>query len=512
MIEPRYVLALDQGTTSTRAILFDGDARPVAEARRELPQSYPASGWVEHDPERIRDDAVAVLRGALEEAGASAADVAALGITNQRETTVLWERATGRPVHPALVWQDRRTADHCRRLKEEGREEEIRRKTGLLLDPYFSATKLSWLLEEVDGARAAAGRGELAFGTVDTWLLWHLTGGRVHATDATNASRTLLFDIHRQAWDDDLLELFGVPRSLLPEVRDSAGDFGRTDPDVLGDPVPVAGIAGDQQAAAFGQAAIEPGSVKATFGTGAFLLMNTGDEATLSGHRLLTTVAWRRGGRVTYALEGSVFSAGSAVQWIRDELGLVETAEETEALAAEADPGPGPYLVPAFTGLGAPHWDTDARGALVGLTRDAGRAEVVRATLASVAYQTRDLVDAMAADAGERPTVLRVDGGLARNGWAMGFLADLLDLPVERPTVTETTARGAALLAGSAVGFYDGGDGTDGGEAGGGPSAPADRWERDARWEPSMEAGRREELYAGWRRAVARVLTGGEDG
>ena len=503
MSNVRYVLALDQGTTSTRAILFDSEGRPVAEDRRELPQSYPASGWVEHDPVRIRDDAVAVCRGALERAGTAADEVAALGITNQRETTVLWERATGRPVHPALVWQDRRTADLCRRLKEEGLEERVRRKTGLLLDPYFSATKLAWLLEEVDGARAAAERGDLAFGTVDSWLLWHLTGGRVHATDATNASRTLLFDIHSQEWDGELLEIFGVPRAVLPEVRDSDADFGRTDPELLGASLPITGIAGDQQAATYGQAALEPGAVKATFGTGAFLLMNTGDEATASEHRLLTTVAWRRSGVTTYALEGSVFSAGSAVQWIRDELRLVETSGETEALAADAQPGPGPWLVPAFTGLGAPHWDADARGALVGLTRDAGRAEVVRATLASVAYQTRDLVEAMAGDAGTRPTILRVDGGLARNGWAMEFLADLLDLPVERPTVTETTARGAAFLAGAAVGFYGDDDGEDG---------PAARWERDARWEPSMDADRREELYAGWRRALRRVLTGGAGG
>ena len=497
MTTPRYVLALDQGTTSTRAILFDARGRPAAEARRELPQSYPASGWVEHDPVRIRDDAIAVSREALERAGAGADELAALGITNQRETTVLWERSTGRPVHPALVWQDRRTADLCRRLRAEGLEEEIRRKTGLLLDPYFSATKLAWLLDEVDGARAAAERGELAFGTVDSWLLWHLTGGRVHATDATNASRTMLFDIHEQAWDEELLEIFGVPRSVLPEVRDSAGDFGTTEPDLLGAPVPVAGIAGDQQAATFGQVVLEPGAVKATFGTGAFLLMNTGEEAVDSEHRLLTTVAWRLGGRVTYALEGSVFSAGSAVQWIRDELGLVATAEETEALAAEAGDEPGPYLVPAFTGLGAPHWDADARGALVGLTRDAGRAEIVRATLASVAYQTRDLVEAMAGDAGTRPVALRVDGGLARNAWAMAFLADLLDLPVERPAVTETTARGAAFLAGTATGFY--------------AEDLTARWEREARWEPGMDEGRRERLYAGWQRAVRRVLTEGRE-
>jgi glycerol kinase len=542
-----WILAVDQGTTSSRALLFDRAGVPRAEARRELPQSSPAPGRVEQDPDRIFDDVVTVCREALDRAGVEAGDLAAMGITNQRETTVLWERSTGRPVHPAIVWQDRRTADRCRELRERGVEDAVRERTGLLLDPYFSATKLAWLLEEVDGARAAAERGELAFGTVDAWLLWRLTGGRVHATDTTNASRTMLFDIRELAWDDGLLELFGVPRPLLPEVRPSSGLFGETDPGVLGEPVPVTGVAGDQQAATFGQAAFEPGTVKATYGTGAFLLVNTGDRPVASENRLLTTVAWTLGeeaagapggrdaggptgvfgsgaahdpeegpprhgsgpgaARTAYALEGSIFSAGSAVKWLRDGVGLVDEAAETGRLAEEAsargDDGPageGIYLVPAFDGLGAPHWDPDARAALLGMTRDVGRAEIARATLEAVAYQTRDLMEAVEADWGSRPGLLRVDGGMARSEFTMGFLSDMLDLPVERPSVTETTALGAARLAGLAAGVHDGLDEIEA------------AWRLDRRWEPGMDPARRERLYAGWRRAVGRVLTTGGRG
>jgi glycerol kinase len=475
-------------------MLFDGTSRSTTTSRRPHPQSYPASGLVEHDPTRIWNDTVDVCREVLDRAGATAGDVAAIGITNQRETVVLWDRATGEPVHPAIVWQDRRTAETCRRLRDEGHEEEVRSKTGLLLDPYFSATKLTWLLDHVNGARSAAEAGQLAFGTIDTWLLWNLTGGEVHATDATNASRTLLFDIHEQAWDDDLLRLFDVPAAILPEVRDSSCTFGATDTDLLGRSIPVTGIAGDQQAATFGQAALSEGLAKLTCGTGAFLLLNTGERAISSEHRLLTTVAWRLEGRTTYALEGSVFSAGSAVEWLRDGLGLVDDVADSEALARRARPNSGVHLVPAFTGLGAPHWDPHARGALVGLTRDTGAAEIARATLEALAFQTADLVAAMEEDSGIRPATLRVDGGMSDNGWAMDFLADVLDLPVERPVEVETTALGAAYLAGLEVGVY------------GGLGEIRSASTVDARWEPSLDAERRASLMAGWRDAVARVL------
>lgn len=496
MTADRWILAIDQGTTSTRAILFDADGRPGEMARRELPQHYPASGHVEHDPETIWEDTLSVCREAIRGQGIGPEELAAVGITNQRETTLLWDRETGEPVHPAIVWQDRRTAGTCRRLAEDGWEDLVRRKTGLLLDPYFSATKLAWLLDEVDGARAAASRGELAFGTVDSWLVWRLTGGRVHATDVSNASRTMLWDIHRREWDHELLDLFEIPRSVLPEVRESAGHFGDVRPDLLGTGVPITGIAGDQQAATFGQAAYRPGMMKGTYGTGAFVLMNTGGTPVDSEHRLLTTVAWTVEGETTYALEGSIFSAGSAVQWLRDGLGIIDAAAETEALAAGAREEPGLYLVPAFTGLGAPHWDADARAALLGVTRDVGPPELARAALSAVAFQTRDLMDAMEADAGTRPVALRVDGGMAANDWAMGFLADMLDLPVDRPEVTETTAMGAAYLAGLAVGLY------------GDLDELADGWRRERRWEPSMDPGERERRYEGWTEAVERVLTG----
>jgi glycerol kinase len=491
----RVILAIDQGTTSSRAILFDAEGRPRATAQRELPQHFPEPGWVEHDARRIWADTLEVSRQAMAEAGVGADAIAAIGITNQRETTVLWERDTGAPVANAIVWQDRRTAAACEALAAAGHGELFQARTGLLLDPYFSGTKLAWLLDNVDGARRRAAAGELAFGTVDSWLLWQLTGGRVHATDATNASRTLLFDIHAQDWDRELLSLLDIPPEVLPEVRDSSGEFGQSDAAHFGAPIPITGIAGDQQAAAFGQACVEPGMLKSTYGTGCFALVNTGAEAVRSENRLITTVAYRLGGEVSYALEGSIFVAGAAVQWLRDGLRLVGHAGESEALAAEVESTSGVYLVPAFVGLGAPYWDAEARGAILGLTRDAGIAEITRAALEAVGYQTRDLMEAMAADAGQPATAIRVDGGMVANDWLMQFLADMVALPVERPRVTETTALGAAYLAGLAVGLY--------------PSlaAIAGQWQREARFEPRMAGTRRDALYQGWREAVDRVLT-----
>ena len=495
MSEQPYILAIDQGTTSSRAILFDRAGRPVAVDQREFTQHYPGDGWVEHDPEEIWQTTVTVIKGALAAAGAEAGDVSAIGITNQRETTVVWERDTGSAIHNAIVWQDRRTARTCAALVEDGHGAMVQSKTGLIVDAYFSATKIAWILDNVAGARDRALRGELAFGTIDSFLLWRLTGGRSHATDATNASRTMLFDIHRQEWDDELLALFRVPRELLPEVRDSSADFGVTESDLLGVSIPITGIAGDQQAAAFGQACFTPGMIKSTFGTGCFALVNTGGQAVASTNRLLTTVAYRLDGAPAYALEGSIFVAGAAVKWLRDTVGLIASAEQTEALVREAAPQSGVYLVPAFVGLGAPYWDPDARAALLGMTLDTGRAEIVRATLESVAYQMRDLMDAMRADGAASPVALRVDGGMAVNGWLMQFLADILDAPVERPLITETTALGAAFLAGLHTGFY--------------PSleALAGQWRRDALFTPSMDEGERAQRYAGWRAAVARVRT-----
>lgn len=499
-MNPQVILAIDQGTTSSRAIVFDEAGRPLGRAQRELPQIFPRPGWVEHDPGRIWQDTLAVAREALSASAADPAHVAAIGITNQRETSVIWSRADGRPIHNAIVWQDRRTAEECRRLRDEGREEGVQRRTGLLLDPYFSATKLAWILDHVDGARAAAERGELAAGTIDTWLLWKLTEGRVHATDATNASRTLLFDIHEQRWEPDLLALFCVPEPILPEVRDSSGSFGETSPDLFGAPIPIRGIAGDQQAATFGQAAFGPGMIKSTFGTGTFALLNTGAAPVASRNRLLSTVAWRLNGRVTYALEGSTFVAGAAVQWLRDGLGVIDQAVETEVLAEAVEDTGGVYLVPAFVGLGAPYWDPDARGAILGITRSTGVAHIARAALEAVCYQTRDLMGAMAADSGADLLSLRVDGGLAANDWAMQFLSDILALPVERPKMTETTALGAAYLAGLDAGVFAGLEEIE------------DLWQRERRFEPAMEEGRREALFAGWRRAVARVLSEGAPG
>ena len=490
------VLALDQGTTSTRAIAFRApDLVPVATARRELPQHFPASGWVEHAPEDLVGHSRIVLREALEAAGARPADVAAIGITNQRETTVLWDRRTGRAVHPAIVWQDRRTEPACAALRGTANEALIKARTGLLPDPYFSATKLAWILDNVAGAREAARAGHLAFGTVDAWLLWHMTGGRVHATDATNASRTMLYDIRKGAWDEELLALFRVPRSVLPEVRDSAGDFGVLAGEWLGAGVAIRGIAGDQQAAMVGQACFSRGMVKSTYGTGCFLLLHTGGEAVASSNRLLTTVALQLAGRRTYALEGAIFVAGAAVQWLRDGLRVIADASETGALASSADDAQSVTLVPAFTGLGAPWWDAEARGAIFGLTRATGPRELARAALESVGQQTADLMDAMRADMGTvGETVLRVDGGMVASDWTMQFLADILGAPVDRPKVAETTALGAAYLAGMAAGVCPA------------PEAFAQTWSLDRRFVPAMAAEERARRRALWAEAVRRTL------
>ncbi len=493
MSAERNILAIDQGTTSSRAVLFSGDGRPLGQAQKELPQHFPQSGWVEHDAEDIWRDTLEVMRGAIAEAGRSVGDVAAIGITNQRETTVIWDRATGQAIHKAIVWQDRRTAAVCQQLRDQGAEDMVRQRTGLLLDPYFSGTKIAWLLDNVPGARERAERGELAFGTIDCFLLWRLTGGRVHATDATNAARTLIFDIKRQIWDPELLALLRIPESLLPEVKDCDADFGATEPDLLGAAVPIGGMAGDQQAATVGQACFDAGMMKSTYGTGCFALFNTGTELVHSQHRLLSTIAYRLGGKTTYALEGSIFVAGAAVQWLRDGLGIIKSAAETEALAKQADPGQSIYLVPAFTGLGAPYWDAEARGAVFGLTRATGPAELARATLEAVCYQTRDLLEAMHADGASSLAALRVDGGMVANDWMLQMLADILGVAVERPVVAETTALGAAYLAGLNQGLFSD------------LEAVASHWQRDARFEPQMAAEARDARYAGWLDAVARV-------
>lgn len=494
-----FVLAVDQGTTSSRAMLFDEGGAPVAVEQRDLRQIYPRDGWVEHDPEEIWGDVLAVMRGCLDKAGVAAGAVAAIGIANQRETTVLWERATGRPVHNAIVWQDRRTAEACGVLRDEGHEPLVRERTGLLFDSYFSATKLRWLLDNVPGARRRAEAGELCFGTIDSYLLFRLTDGAVHATDATNASRTMLFDLREQRWDPDLLALFAVPEAVLPEIMDNCAAFGTTAPNLLGAAIPVTGMAGDQHAALVGQACFEPGMVKCTYGTGCFALVNTGPDRVRSDHRLLTTMAYRIEGCPIYALEGSVFSAGSAIEWLCDALGLMGHVRDSAAMAASVDDNGGVYLVPAFTGLGAPYWDPRARGAVIGLARDSGGAHLARAGLEAQGYQTRDLLAAVAADVGAPPHELRVDGGMAQNDWVCAFLSDINDLPVERPVVTETTALGAAYLAGLQAGVHDGLD------------AIARAWRSERRFEPGMGAHERERLYEGWQRAVGRVLhdTGG---
>ena len=491
------ILAIDQGTTSSRALLFDRAGRAIGTAQKELPQHFPRDGWVEHDPEDIWRDTLAVARECLADTGRSSAQVAAIGITNQRETTVIWDRRSGEPIHNAIVWQDRRTAEACEAMKEAGHESGVTAKTGLLLDPYFSASKIAWLLDNVAGARDRAERGELAFGTIDSFLLARLTGQAVHATDATNASRTMLYNIHEADWDDELLELFRVPRSILPEVRDSDADFGVTDESLLGRRIPIRGIAGDQQAATIGQACFRPGMMKSTYGTGCFALFNTGEAAVTSQNRLLTTIAYRLGGRTTYALEGSIFVAGAAVQWLRDGLGLIENAAQTQELAANADSDQRIYMVPAFTGLGAPYWDARARGALFGLTRSTGPKEIVKAALEAVCYQTRDLLEAMRADGATGLDSLRVDGGMVANDWVLQRLADILGVPIERPEVAETTALGAAYLAGLESRFF--GDSQD-------PlSALTEAWRHAGRFEPQWDEGRREEAYRGWLAAVERV-------
>lgn len=496
----RHILAIDQGTTSSRAILFDASLGVVASAQREFPQHFPASGWVEHEPEDIWESVLATAREAIAKGGLSATDIAGIGITNQRETTLIWDRRTGRAIHRAIVWQDRRTAKACANLVAAGHEELVAERTGLRIDPYFSATKIAWLLDNVPGARRRAEAGELAFGTIDCFLLWRLTGGAVHATDATNAARTMLFDIGRGVWDSDLLDLFGIPAALLPQVRDCAAHFGDTAPELFGAPIAVRGIAGDQQAATIGQACFSPGMVKSTYGTGCFALLNTGDTPVRSNHRLLSTIAYQLGGKRTYALEGSIFIAGAAVQWLRDGLGIIEKASETGPLAEAADPEQDVYLVPAFVGLGAPHWDAHARGAMFGLTRNSGPREFARAALESVCYQTLDLVEAMRADwpdagAGKQ-SVLRVDGGMVASDWTMQRLADILDLPVDRPNVLETTALGAAYLAGLDAGLLPE------------PDRFADLWRLERRFSPAMAASQRKRKVVGWRDSVRRTLSG----
>ena len=492
---PDLILAIDQGTTSSRAIVFDTKLKPRASAQQEFRQYYPKSGWVEHDPEEIWSSVLTVCKAALRKAKAKPQSIKAIGITNQRETVVIWNRKTGKPIHKAIVWQDRRTAEICAKLKSQGFERQFTEKTGLLLDPYFSGTKIAWLLDSVKGAREKAEKGELAFGTIDTFLIWRLTGGQVHATDATNASRTLLYNIHTGAWDETLLRILEVPLSLLPEVKDCAADFGLTDAQLLGASIPICGVAGDQQAAAVGQACFEPGMMKSTYGTGCFALLNTGDTAVASHNRLLTTVAYQLEGKRTYALEGSIFIAGAAVQWLRDGLKLVKAAGETGELAKAADPHQQVYLVPAFVGLGAPYWNAEARGALFGLTRGTTNKELAQAALEAVCYQTRDLLEAMRKDWGSAgKTILRVDGGMAASDWTMQRLADILDAPVDRPQVLETTAVGAAYLAGLQAGLL--------------PKPPvfARSWKRDVRFMPKMKAEVREAKYAGWKEAVRKLL------
>ncbi len=491
----QYILSIDQGTTSSRAMLFDENGHAAFTAQKEFTQHFPRDGWVEHNAEEIWVTTLAVVREALAKARADGRDIAAIGITNQRETTVVWDRSSGEPVYHAIVWQDRRTASYCDSLRDQGLESMVTDKTGLLLDPYFSGTKVNWILDNVSGARARADKGELAFGTIDCFLIWRLTGGKVHATDATNASRTLMFNIHQQQWDKELLDLLAIPDSLLPEVRDCAADYGNTSKALLDAEIPIAGVAGDQQAALIGQACFEPGMIKSTYGTGCFMILNTGEQALTSGNRLLTTVGYRLNGKTTYALEGSIFVAGAAVQWLRDGIGIIDTAQETEALAASLDSNMGVYLVPAFTGLGAPHWDPDARGAIFGITRDTGVAELVRATLESVCYQTFDLLEAKRRD-GLEPTRLRVDGGMVQNDWLCGFLADMLDIIVERPVETETTALGAAYLAGLQVGLF---------------ASLEDisaRWQAEREFDPTMDSHQRNLLLADWHEAVIKVKTG----
>jgi glycerol kinase len=491
-----YVLAIDQGTTSSRAIVFDARQQIAGMGKMEFTQHFPDSGWVEHVPEEIWATCLWSTKTALKKAGIAVREVAAIGITNQRETTIIWDRATGKALHNAIVWQDRRTAPTCEKLKKAGKEKIVSRKTGLLLDPYFSGPKIKWILDHVPGARKRASNGELAFGTVDSYLIWRLTGGKVHATDATNACRTLLYNIETNQWDDELLDLLDVPRAILPEVKDNADDFGMTDPEVLGASIPIRGAAGDQQAATIGQACFEPGMLKSTYGTGCFALLNTGSDLVRSKNRLLTTIAYRINGKTTYALEGAIFMAGASVQWLRDMLRLFRDASETGTLAKSADESQDVYLVPAFVGLGAPWWDAEARGAIFGLTRNTGAAELARAALEAVSYQTYDLITAMRKDWTKgRDTVLRVDGGMVASDWTMQFLSDILDSPVDRPTILETTALGAAWLAGWKAGVW--------------PDMAefAERWALNRQFNPTMDPALRKRKLAGWKDAVHRTLS-----
>jgi glycerol kinase len=489
------ILAIDQGTTSSRAIVFDRKLSPKGVGQQEFKQHFPKSGWVEHDAEEIWRSVVSVCKAALNKAKVKPSQIASIGITNQRETVVLWDRKTGKPIHRAIVWQDRRTAEMCGKLKEKGHEQTFTAKTGLLLDPYFSGTKLSWLLDNVKNARSRAEKGELAFGTIDSFLIWRLTGGKVHATDATNASRTLLYNIHTGTWDDELLAILNIPRSLLPEVEDCAADFGEVEPKLLGSTIPIGGVAGDQQAAMIGQACFKPGMMKSTYGTGCFALLNTGDTPVPSQNRLLTTVAYQLQGKRTYALEGAIFIAGAAVQWLRDGLKIIDKANKAGDLAKAADKNQNVYLVPAFVGLGAPYWNAEARGALFGLTRATSPRELSKAALESVCYQTRDLLEAMQKDWGATgETVLRVDGGMTASDWTMQCLADILNAPVDRPKVLETTALGAAYLAGLQTGLLPP------------PDEFAKSWKLGKRFSPKMSAGLREAKYAGWKDAVRKLL------
>jgi len=488
------ILVIDQGTTSTRSIVFGADAEPVASAQAEFPQIYPRPGWVEHNPESLWETTLSTAREALRRAGSEAKDLAAIGIANQRETALIWERATGKPIANAIVWQDRRTAKLCATLKADGAEPQVTAATGLVIDPYFSSTKIAWILDNAPGARAAAERGELAFGTVDAFLLWRLTNGAVHATDATNAARTMLYDIREGAWNDGMLKLFGVPRALLPEVRDTAGEFGTAAPEHLGAAVPIRAMVGDQQSALIGQACVQPGMVKATYGTGAFLLLNIGDEPAPSRNRLLTTVAYQFRGKRAYALEGAIFSAGATVQWLRDGLQIIASAPEAGERAANVASTGGVYCVPAFAGLGAPYWNAEARALLCGLTRGTSRDAIARAALESVGYQTRDLVEAMAADSGHAIGMIHVDGGMAASDWAMQFVSDMARVPVDRPANVESTALGAAFAAGWQAGLYPG------------PEMFAERRRPDRLFKPAMDEETREALYRGWREAVQRAL------
>lgn len=493
-----FILAIDQGTTSSRAILFSEDLRIVASAQKEFPQHFPKAGWVEHEPEDIWTSTIDVCREAIAKANTKPSEIAAIGITNQRETTLIWDRKTGQAIHRAIVWQDRRTAERCAELKSQGYEKAVSEKSGLLLDPYFSGTKIGAILDSVEGAREKAKRGELAFGTVDSFLLWRLTGGQVHATDATNAARTMLMNIHTGDWDEDLLRILDIPRALLPKIQDSSADFGMTDPSLFGGSIAIRGVAGDQQAATVGQACFKPGMMKSTYGTGCFALMNTGDNAIRSTNRLLTTIAYQLKGKRTYALEGSIFVAGAAVQWLRDGLKMITSASESGTLAAQSDPQQDVYLVPAFVGLGAPYWDADARGAMFGLTRNTGPREFAKAALDSVCYQTLDLMDAMYADfksTQAEKTVLRVDGGMTVSDWTMQRLADILDAEVDRPVITETTALGAAYLAGLAVGICPE------------PDRFMTSWKLEKRFAPHMTAEDRKRAIHGWRNAVKRTLS-----